>query len=403
MTLKNTVHGYGIIARSLHWVMAVLVLALLSIGFFMTSMDFSPVKLQVYGLHKSFGFLVFFLGIGRVLWRFANPKVEELETHQLWEKILAKISHFLLYAALFLMPLSGWLMSSAADFPAMFFGLFDMPDLVSKDEDLFKILRQAHEIFAYIIIGVVGLHIAGAFKHHFIDRDVTLQRMTTRRLGFFTGGLLALVVGFLLFMPLVIVFLSSAPAAEQQSAKIESHVQAAGVSENLWLINPETSVISFEATQYGQAFSGKFKNFTGDIMFDPDNLAVARARILIDIASIGTGSAERDVQARSAEWFAVQDHPQAVFETESFERRAANQYTARGSLTIRGVTLPVELPFSLAITPRLEGGETATMDAALTLNRLDFGIGQGPWESPETIGNAVKITVHLEAAQAVTP
>ena len=61
MTLKNTVHGYGIIARSLHWVMAVLVLALLSIGFFMTSMDFSPVKLQVYGLHKSFGFFVFFL------------------------------------------------------------------------------------------------------------------------------------------------------------------------------------------------------------------------------------------------------------------------------------------------------------------------------------------------------
>src|SRR5262245_38190678 len=115
----------------------------------MTGLEFSPAKLNIYMLHKSFGILVLVLMIGRLSWRFISPRPDPLPTYKKWEDTLAKTVHFALYICLFIMPLDGWVMSSAGGFPATFFGLFSLPAVTAKNEQLFELTRNIHVYTAY--------------------------------------------------------------------------------------------------------------------------------------------------------------------------------------------------------------------------------------------------------------
>ena len=174
----------------------------------------------------------------------------------------------------------------------------------------------------------------------------------------------------------------------------------AAVDSDVWVINPETSYIRFAFKQYGQDVQGEFADFKGRIIFDPEALEASQADIMIDTASITTGSDSRDEQAKSGEWFEVEDYPLAVFKTESFTHIEANQYTARGNLTIRGETLPIVLPFSLDITKIEDGTQQAVMVSQIALMRLDFGVGQGEWEEEDAIANEVAIDIVVNASRA---
>lgn len=392
--LKNTKDEFGFIAKFFHWAVAVLVLVLLSAGFFMTGMDFSPSKLGLYMLHKSFGILVLVLMIGRVIWRQISPRPGRLPSVKPWEDRLASIVHLLLYLSLFAMPLSGWIMSSAGGFPATFFGLFSLPALMDKNEQVFELTRGIHTAFAYTVLGLLALHFAGAFKHHLVDRDATLQRMTTPALNLWWGMLLAAIAGLLWTSPLALEFLKSDEPSAAGSEQVAQPVVSTA-SEG-WIIDLSNSQISFEATQYGEAFQGRFKNFGGKIIFDAAKLDEAYADIWIDISSIETGSADRDAQARSAEWFDVRNFPRAQFVADSFSETAPGQYIAHGALTIRNKPVLVDLPFTLQIRESPEG-QAALMESHITLNRLDFGIGQGQWQETEAIGAEVKITLQVLA------
>ncbi len=386
-------NSFHILSKTLHWAVAVLILGLLSVGFFMASMDFSPLKLQIYGMHKSFGLVVLALGIVRLAWRFIHPPPPSLETHQPWEKALSHLIHFLLYGIIFVMPLSGWVMSSAGDFPVHFFGLFEVPDIASKDEDLFKLTRGLHTLIAYAIFGAVGLHMAGALKHHFIDKDATLQRMTCSAVGFIGGALTTLFFGGMLGLAFLLAVVSPEEQGHTDVQAGEAAVSAEVPQEpGGWLIIPEESHIQFTATQYGQDFAGEFSRFDGFIVFDPDNLAGGHVRIEIHTGSISTGSADRDSQALGGDWFDVSSYPVAVFESTQFEHVEANQYVATGTLTIRNQIQPVVLPFSLEIN---EG--VAHMQAQLSLKRTDFGVGQGQWSDGAAIGEVVKLDIAVAA------
>ena len=131
MSLRNTIDTYGTIARFFHWAIALLVIMLIIVGLYMVGLEYSPDKIKLYGWHKSFGLLVLWLAGLRIIWRaISHPPEENLE-HQTWEKLCAKVAHALLYIAIIGMPLSGWIMSSAGEYPVPFFGM-EMPDLVSK-------------------------------------------------------------------------------------------------------------------------------------------------------------------------------------------------------------------------------------------------------------------------------
>ena len=368
----------------------------------MTGMDFSPFKLQIYGLHKSLGIVVLVLGVFRLGWRFLRQPPEHLETHTRLERVLSRLIHFVLYGVLFAMPLSGWAMSSAGDFPNSFFGVFEMPDLVGKDEALFKRLRQVHSVVAYVIVGAVGLHMAGAAKHHFIDRDGTLARMSRDGLGLVGGALTVLFFGGMLMMSVVQIgqdFAQRQSAGEvafEGAARADIQAEESAQIEEAarWVIAPDVSFIHFSATQYGQAFEGKFARFDGDIVFDPDDLERSSVRIKIDVASIATGSDDRDAQALGPEWFDTGAYPVAVFEVQRFGRVGAG-YEAIGTLSIRGQVVDFTLPFSLEIK-----GERAVMEAQVSLNRMHFGVGSGQWADGQAIGLDVDLIIRVEASQS---
>ena len=175
--MTESVDKYNVGARVFHWSIALLILMLLCVGFYMDQMSASPFKFQLYGWHKAFGITVLGLALLRVIWRLSSKTPESLSAHKRWEKMLSKTIHIVLYIAMVAMPLSGWVMSSAGGHAVSFFGLFDMPSIVSENTDLGRMANQAHGLLAYVIIGCVCLHILGALKHHIVDRDATLSRM----------------------------------------------------------------------------------------------------------------------------------------------------------------------------------------------------------------------------------
>lgn len=175
MHLKNRPDRFGVIAISLHWLMAILIIGLLSLGLYMTRLPVSLEKLRLYGWHKEFGVLVLGLVVLRFLWRMLNVQ----PSHELprLEEFTARAVHWLLYLLMVAMPLSGWMMSSAAGVPVSFFGLFVLPNPVMADDMLRVRLQFVHLCIGYSLIALISLHILAALKHHFINRDRILRRM----------------------------------------------------------------------------------------------------------------------------------------------------------------------------------------------------------------------------------
>lgn len=174
---RNSESSYGVVAKLLHWLIALLILGLLGVGWVMEDIDPQALRFQVYGVHKALGIAVLFLGALRLIWHAYTPPPAAIPSQKPWEHMLAKGIHVVFYAAAVLMPLSGWALSSAAGYPVSWFGLFELPMIVTKDESAKDFFGETHEILGVIIAVCVALHVAGALKHHVIDKDLTLKRM----------------------------------------------------------------------------------------------------------------------------------------------------------------------------------------------------------------------------------
>jgi cytochrome b561 len=168
---------YGAVAQGFHWIVAVLVLGLFGYGLWMAGLPIGMERLRAVPLHKSFGVLLFVVVLARLAWRWTHPAPPLPASMRGWERRAAMVSHALLYVLLVAVPLSGWLMSSALGFGTVPFGLFQLPDVLSRDRALGDTLKNAHYFLNKALIALVLLHAAAALKHHFIDRDDVLQRM----------------------------------------------------------------------------------------------------------------------------------------------------------------------------------------------------------------------------------
>lgn len=175
MQLKNSETHFGFIAIFLHWLMAILIIGLLTVGLYMTSLPIGLLKLKLYGWHKALGILVLTLIFLRIIWRLTN--VTPILSLPWLERIAARLAHLALYVLMLAMPLSGWFMSSAADLPPSFFGLFTLPSLVAPNDELRQLFGLIHEWLGYGLITIIIIHTLAALKHHFIDKDDILRRM----------------------------------------------------------------------------------------------------------------------------------------------------------------------------------------------------------------------------------
>ncbi|MCR4298569.1 MAG: cytochrome b [Gallionella sp.] len=165
-------------AITLHWAIALLIFAAFPLGVYMHELPLSPDKLRLYSYHKWIGASIFLLAVLRVTWRTTHRPPPLPDSMPRWEKLAANTVHYLLYALIFAVPLSGWLMSSAKGVQTVWFGVLPLPDLLAKDKELGDLLKEVHESLNFVLLGLVLAHIGAALKHHhFIERDGILARM----------------------------------------------------------------------------------------------------------------------------------------------------------------------------------------------------------------------------------
>jgi cytochrome b561 len=176
MPFRNTTRTWGSLSKAFHWLIVLLIINQWWIAERAEELK-GLAKLEALAWHKSFGMTVLMLAVLRLTWRLMNPTPELTTETKPWERVLAKMSHFLLYALIFSMPLTGWMMSSAKNYPVSWFKLFQFPDLVAPAEQTFHQMHDLHHLLFKVLVGVALLHIAGALKHHFIDRNDVLKRM----------------------------------------------------------------------------------------------------------------------------------------------------------------------------------------------------------------------------------
>lgn len=157
-----------------------------------------------------------------------------------------------------------------------------------------------------------------------------------------------------------------------------------------WAIDTETSRLSFTATYDEIPFQGSFHHYQGEIIFDPNQLEASSFHIAIDLASVDTESRDRDEALRLPEWFDVQRNPQATFDSTSFKKQNDSTYIVTGSLSIKGISIEIQIPFVWNKTSSM-----IQLSGEARVDRRDFEIGSGDWLQDDTIGFEVNIEFDL--------
>jgi cytochrome b561 len=175
--LRNTHHDWGEVAKAFHWTIALLILGQFALGWTARLWHLSPTKIDLFVWHKSFGMLILTLMLGRVAWRAINPPPALPLAMPVLERRAVRWTHWSLYLLAVAMPLSGWVINSATDFPVKLFWLVPLPDIVEPDKALAARSKLVHLSLFWTLAALVAVHVAAALRHHFWKRDSILLRM----------------------------------------------------------------------------------------------------------------------------------------------------------------------------------------------------------------------------------
>lgn len=173
----NAAMRYSTPAIVLHWLVALLIFVGFPLGLTMVDLPLSPDKLRLYSYHKWIGITVLMLVLPRLGWRLTHTPPPLPPGIAGWQRRAGEAVHGLLYLLLLVVPLSGWLMSSAKGFQTVWLGVLPLPDLIGKDKALGDLLTGVHKALNFTLLALVILHVIAALQHHFIDRLPFLQRM----------------------------------------------------------------------------------------------------------------------------------------------------------------------------------------------------------------------------------
>lgn len=403
MPLANSATTYGAVTKGFHWLTALLILANLPLGWLAAEMaeavrqggDDALIARTtlLFSIHKTTGVAVFFVALGRILWALSQPKPGLLNGDRPLEAWAAETVHWLLYGSLVLVPLSGWVNHAAATgFAPIWWPFGQGLPFVPKSEVLSALAGSLHFVFVVVLAGALAAHVAGALKHHLLDGDATLRRMlpgvtpgapTARQPGHTAPLVAALAIWAAM--------LGGAAGLGWLDARPEAEGQSLAAVQSDWAV--QEGSLQIRIRQMGSEVSGSFADWTADITYAEPPDAEGRhgaVEVVVSIPSLTLGSVTS--QAMGPDFFAAEAHPTATFAADLVA--AEGGHVARGTLTIKGTSVPVEMPFSLTIE-----GETARAEGALTVDRRDFGIGMGTKDAG-TLGFAVGISFDLVATRA---
>jgi len=176
MKLRNTADTYGALAKFLHWAIVILIIAQYVIIEAAEELPDGLEKLTMITRHKSIGMLVLGLALVRIAWKLVN-KGQPARADAAAPADCSAAGHGLLYLLILAQPISGWMMSSAANYPVTFFGWFEFPALVGANEGFHEFYEEVHEFLFTALLVVTVVHVLAALYHHFIQKDDTLRRM----------------------------------------------------------------------------------------------------------------------------------------------------------------------------------------------------------------------------------
>lgn len=395
-SIYNTDQRYGSVAKTLHWLTALLILTLIPTGWFANQLPYETdvqlaQKAWLFSLHKTIGVAAFFVALARILWALSQPKPGLLNAEKKVESFAAEAVHWLLYGALVIVPLSGWIShAAAAGFAPIWWPLGQNLPLIPKSTTVEHAAILVHLIATKVLIASLVLHIGGALKHHVIDRDSTLRRMlpgriTLPRLPAQNHSAAPAASAGALWLGVIAV--GSVIALTEETEAIETAELEEVASE--WTV--QEGQIGITVLQFGSEVAGQFADWTAAITFDETATTeqVGTVTTTISIPSLTLGSVTD--QAMGADFFDAATHQTATF--DAVLKQANDGFLADGTLTIKGTVVPIQMPFSLNIED-----ETAKAQATLTLDRRDFGIGDNMADE-SSLAFAVAVNIDLTATR----
>lgn len=179
--LRNTATTYGVVTRTLHWTIGLLIIALIGIGWYVVDAGYMAPNYQtLLDLHQSAGMLVLVLAALEIIWHVFSRPPGYIASLSTIERLAARAAHWLLYFMMFSIPLTGYIIATTEGGPVMLFGLVELPQLIETSGDVTALALDLHIYLAYATGVVAFVHVAAALKHHFINRDDTLRRMLGR-------------------------------------------------------------------------------------------------------------------------------------------------------------------------------------------------------------------------------
>ena len=388
--MTHPVARYNNTAIVFHWLTAILIIGMLGVGKYMTSLDENnTLRFSLTQWHKSFGLIILVLSIARVGWRLGHRTPALPVAMRAWERVVAHLSHLLFYLLILFMPITGWLMVSASplNISTFFFNVIKVPHLpwlstAPNRETLADNFQLAHEYASMVLIMLLLLHIGAAIRHQFMLRDQLMTRMTPDLSdGRFMDGfrLLAgfcfvVIVGGWLFITAA-KFEATGSSNNGTSANAEVSKEDAQKALNNW----QDAEVKYTLVLTGDELTGSFSEARAITLLDLNTPANSTLNAVVETASGMTGSPQVDDSLPGPSWFDSTQFPEATFTSTAFNASTVSSWMVTGILKIRDVERSIEFPMEL-------DQDTNTASGGFTINRLDFGIGASEQPSDSQAG-----------------
>ncbi len=396
MSTIQTTTAYGTVTKTFHWLTALLIVTIVPLGAIANRLPYETneqlaFKAQLFSFHKTLGVIVFAVALARILWALTQTKPAGLHPDRKAETYLAEVVHWLLYISLVAVPITGWIHHAATTgFAPIWLPISQDLPLVPKDEGLAKLFAGLHWAWSKIMVASILLHVAGALKHHFIDKDATLKRMWFGGSNATTGQAhkaprTAPVAAVAVYLAVTAL---GALAGLYTAKSTAPQVALAQVTSDWTVTNGE---IALTISQFGSPVTGRFDDWTAAISFDENASGVlGNVETTIAIGSLSLGSVTS--QALEADFFNAAGFPTATFSAQI--TAVGDAYLADGTLTIKGIAMPIALPFSLVLD-----GDVAQMSGQITIDRRSFAVGQTMGDETN-LAFAVDVAISLTATRA---
>lgn len=391
---------YHPVSRALHWAFAGLVVLQFVLAKLAERAEISGsalAQLAFLANHKSVGISILVLVIVRLLWRWRTPPPALPDSLERWQVLASNISHWGLYGLIVLLPISGWLMSSASAYSVSWFNVIQLADFVAPDPSLKETFESIHEFLTKVLLLLASIHLLAALKHHVVDKDDVLRRMTSPTSIALFVAIIAVGAGVLGMAGKR--DLSSTEVLDRSEASAPLQVDSATLDSATtselveWKIDYADSQIKFTGDQAGAEFDGIWQEWTAQIRFDGNDLTASRFDITVGMNRVETDDDDRDTTLVDADWFDSSNRPFAYYRASDFISNGDETYTANGQLTINGLATSVPLIFSVS----LDGPAGRVLTGSASVLRLDLGVGTGEWEDTTWVSNEVRIDIRVSA------